>query len=134
MPSHQGYQKVAQDTIVPDNKQPNRMDKSITSDGGNLPSTHSSQQLMPTDTESVNTSLEGNRTSNNDVSQNLRSVNIRAWFSIGVLCFVNLINYMDRFTVASKFMFSFYFIYVTSFSILSRIVLFRYFFCNYCLR
>lgn len=113
MPSHQGYQKVAQDTVVPENRRSSRstMDKSITSEtgGGNLPSTHSSQQLMPTDTESVTTSFEGNRISNIDSSQDLRSVNFRAWFSIGVLCFVNLINYMDRFTVASKI---FFFIYL----------------------
>lgn len=35
----------------------------------------------------------------------LSSITCAEWFSVGVLCFVNLINYMDRFTIAGKFRF-----------------------------
>ncbi|KAF7274132.1 hypothetical protein GWI33_013188 [Rhynchophorus ferrugineus] len=31
----------------------------------------------------------------------------KEWVSVGVLCYVNLINYMDRFTVAGKMGFRF---------------------------
>lgn len=30
------------------------------------------------------------------------SITYSEWFAVGVLCFVNLINYMDRFTIAGK--------------------------------
>lgn len=33
----------------------------------------------------------------------IRSVSVSDWLTVGILCFVNLINYMDRFTVAGKF-------------------------------
>jgi len=35
----------------------------------------------------------------------LRSINMSDWITIAVLCFVNLINYMDRFTIAGEFYF-----------------------------
>lgn len=34
------------------------------------------------------------------MSSDLRLVSKGDWMTVGVLCFVNLINYMDRFTVA----------------------------------
>lgn len=38
-------------------------------------------------------------------SENERSwgdITLKEWVAVGVLCYVNLINYMDRFTVAGK--------------------------------
>lgn len=32
----------------------------------------------------------------------IRDVKFREWVAVFVLCFVNLINYMDRFTIAGK--------------------------------
>lgn len=32
----------------------------------------------------------------------LKDVKFREWVAVFVLCFVNLINYMDRFTIAGK--------------------------------
>lgn len=32
----------------------------------------------------------------------LRSVSVADWITVAVLCFVNLINYMDRFTIAGE--------------------------------
>lgn len=34
-----------------------------------------------------------------------RVITIREWFTVFVLCYVNLINYMDRFTIAGKISF-----------------------------
>lgn len=86
----------------------------------NLPSTNSSQQLMGGDTESVTASFDA--VSNADVATNsgscdtikrpgsrnsrqydgFASITYTEWFTVIVLCFVNLINYMDRFTIAGK--------------------------------
>lgn len=85
----------------------------------NLPSTNSSQQLMGGDAESVTTSLDASSTldgagcsdeNKRPNSRNSRqydgfsSITYSEWFTVGVLCFVNLINYMDRFTIAGKLM------------------------------
>ncbi|XP_031641186.1 protein spinster isoform X1 [Contarinia nasturtii] len=82
---------------------------------GNFTSTNSSQQLMNADAESVNamgsvmSSIDGDDVNDNSKRPNSRnshqyngisSVTYSEWFSVGVLCFVNLINYMDRFTIA----------------------------------
>lgn len=32
----------------------------------------------------------------------LRSISASDWITVAILCFVNLINYMDRFTVAGE--------------------------------
>ncbi|XP_067632578.1 protein spinster isoform X1 [Eurosta solidaginis] len=55
-----------------------------------LPATCSSQQLMPpsSDTDSVGTQRPST------------GITKTQWFTVAVLCFVNLINYMDRFTIA----------------------------------
>lgn len=55
-----------------------------------LPATCSSQQLMPSssDTDSVG------------VQPPTTGITRTQWFTVVVLCFVNLINYMDRFTIA----------------------------------
>lgn len=69
-----------------------------------IPSTHSSQQLMSPDAESVLTEEDAKslsrRTRQSETSSDFRSVGAKEWFTVGVLCFINLINYMDRFTIA----------------------------------
>lgn len=35
----------------------------------------------------------------------IRSVSLSDWLTVAILCFVNLINYMDRFTIAGEFVF-----------------------------
>lgn len=86
-----------------------------------LPSTNSSQQLMGGDTESVTASIAGSSTMDGRGASNasldtikrpssrtshqydgLSSITLQEWFTVSVLCFVNLINYMDRFTIAGK--------------------------------
>ncbi|XP_065366602.1 protein spinster isoform X2 [Calliphora vicina] len=71
---------------------------------GILPSTYSSQQLMPPwDSDSAEDAdrLRGGTTpSTNCAPVSVRSITRSQWFTVGVLCFVNLINYMDRFTIA----------------------------------
>lgn len=32
----------------------------------------------------------------------MRSISVSDWITVSVLCFVNLINYMDRFTIAGE--------------------------------
>lgn len=71
-----------------------------------LPTTESSQQLM-VDTESINTASQGSPEcgdgrSTRHYDSGLRSVKAREWGTVAVLCFVNLINYMDRFTIAGE--------------------------------
>lgn len=93
--ANKGYEKVE----TRDNPTP------IMDSNSGLPSTHSSQQLMPTDSESVTTSLDDETSSRRprDSSPGLFGISARNWFTVGVLCFVNLINYMDRFTIAGEF-------------------------------
>lgn len=38
----------------------------------------------------------------------LKDVKFREWVAVFVLCFVNLINYMDRFTIAGEFQYVFH--------------------------
>uniref|UniRef100_A0A1L8DE93 Putative sugar transporter/spinster transmembrane protein n=2 Tax=Nyssomyia neivai TaxID=330878 RepID=A0A1L8DE93_9DIPT len=89
MPTNQGYQKVS--TEIP------------TMSSG-IASRSSSQQLMPPDTASVTASLESGDQDKPQISYQytggLRSIGKQEWFTVFVLCFVNLINYMDRFTIA----------------------------------
>ncbi|KAM7345257.1 lysolipid transporter protein spinster isoform 2-T2 [Cochliomyia hominivorax] len=68
---------------------------------GTLPSTYSSQQLMPPwDSDSVeeHDRLEGG--ARPTTPGTVRCITRSQWFTVAVLCFVNLINYMDRFTIA----------------------------------
>lgn len=70
-----------------------------------IPSTHSSQQLMNSDAESVLTEEDNkslSRRSRQAESSGFGSVSSKEWFTVGVLCFINLINYMDRFTIAGE--------------------------------
>lgn len=66
---------------------------SVTDSGGSggMPSTHSSQQLMPDSSPTT------------PVSPPRSGITKMQWFTVIVLCFVNLINYMDRFTIAGEF-------------------------------
>lgn len=87
----------------------------------NLPSTNSSQQLMSGDSESVTASIAGSSTIDGRGASNasldtikrpssrtshqydgLSTITLQEWFTVSVLCFVNLINYMDRFTIAGE--------------------------------
>lgn len=91
MSTNQGYQKVS--TEIP-----------IMADSSRITSRSSSQQLMP-DSASVSASLESGDQDKPEPSyqyNGLRSIGKREWFTVSVLCFVNLINYMDRFTIAGK--------------------------------
>ncbi|XP_058121527.1 protein spinster [Anopheles ziemanni] len=81
---------------------------------GKIPATNSQQRLMPTDSDSVSSSLDDadidvdhRRTHRHEddsttttTTTTFGSIGANAWFTVGVLCFVNLINYMDRFTIA----------------------------------
>lgn len=80
-------------------------DEDYTGAGG-LPSTYSSQQLMPpvSDSDSVD---DPERQRQNSAVINCapgarRCITRSQWFTVAVLCFVNLINYMDRFTIAGE--------------------------------
>ncbi|XP_055849862.1 protein spinster isoform X3 [Episyrphus balteatus] len=63
-----------------------------------IASAYSSQKLMPTDSNS--NSSEENMLQPVRIANTRSSVSCMEWFTVGVLCFVNLINYMDRFTIA----------------------------------
>ncbi|XP_058827467.1 protein spinster isoform X1 [Topomyia yanbarensis] len=96
---------------------------------GKIPSTNSQQRLMPADSDSISSSLDetdpegppsdrkhhhhrhhqhhhhrDHPPTDDDesvtVTRGVGSVSRTAWFTVVVLCFVNLINYMDRFTIA----------------------------------
>ncbi|EDW09232.1 protein spinster isoform X1 [Drosophila mojavensis] len=104
--NQQAYQPLPSAVAAMDNP---AMSNSSSSSGSNddvaelvqsgLPATYSSQQLVSSDSDSME-------------RQHLRGANIvpeprsrpgisrKQWFAVSVLCFVNLINYMDRFTIA----------------------------------
>lgn len=107
--SNQKYQKVitnsseSQEEIAEEQQ-------SIMAHVANIPSTYSSQQLMNSDAESVLTeedvkSLGRRNRQAAESSGGFSSVGSKEWFTVGVLCFINLINYMDRFTIAGEFNF-----------------------------
>lgn len=70
-----------------------------------IPSTYSSQHLMSPDSESVITEEDRKslRQRDSEVDQTFSTVTSSQWFTVAVLCFINLINYMDRFTIAGEF-------------------------------
>ncbi|XP_052893687.1 protein spinster isoform X2 [Anopheles moucheti] len=77
---------------------------------GKIPATNSQQRLMPTDSDSVTSSMDegelqvarGNQhdEDTDTTTTATGTIGANAWFTVLVLCFVNLINYMDRFTIA----------------------------------
>ncbi|XP_058976342.1 protein spinster isoform X2 [Musca domestica] len=103
------YQPIPTTTVTMDNPAMTRSTSSA-DDGdqtgaGALPSTYSSQQLMPpSDSDSVDDTERQRQRQNSatiDCAPGARRCVTRSqWFTVGVLCFVNLINYMDRFTIA----------------------------------
>lgn len=85
--------KVGENTASPEIMEP-------TSGGlGTLPTTDSSQQLM---TDSVSLDSNGSRRRNSRQYAGFGGISATEWFTVLVLCFVNLINYMDRFTIAGE--------------------------------
>ncbi|XP_026840879.1 protein spinster isoform X3 [Drosophila persimilis] len=109
----QSYQPLPTAAAAMDNP---AMTQSSSSSGGsnenvaNIPPTYSSQQLMPSDSDSMEEErqLRPTGTAANlgaglglpTVPTRLSAVGRSQWFTVSVLCFVNLINYMDRFTIA----------------------------------
>lgn len=84
-----------------------------------LTSTNSSQQLVGGDAESQpasivastsdlrassSASIDTDKRPDSSLSNRLglSTITCQEWFTVAVLCFVNLINYMDRFTIAGK--------------------------------
>ncbi|XP_021696331.1 protein spinster isoform X1 [Aedes aegypti] len=93
---------------------------------GKIPATNSQQRLMPPDSDSVSSSIDEDQEATHGggdggggglrhlppghhdeddgsvivSSTGTGRVSRTAWFTVIVLCFVNLINYMDRFTIA----------------------------------
>ncbi|XP_041769430.1 protein spinster isoform X2 [Anopheles merus] len=135
MPSSQGYSKVASEPPIDPVDSSAADSSSMPAGGGNvgaataimgkapasggiqsnpagkIPATNSQQRLMPTDSDSVTSSMDegelrvarGNphdEDTDTVTTTTTSSIGANAWFTVGVLCFVNLINYMDRFTIA----------------------------------
>lgn len=61
--------------------------------------TNNSHHQLMSDSDSADMST-GKETKNLTIT--LKDVSLRQWVTIAILCFVNLINYMDRFTIAGK--------------------------------
>jgi hypothetical protein len=104
------YQKIAQSS-----------DESHESSGemnvnvSNIPSSQSSAQLIRNNLGNSESVLNESGSINDDKTLERRSrldsvssrngyssVTSKEWFTVAVLCFINLINYMDRFTIAGK--------------------------------
>jgi hypothetical protein len=102
--SNNKYQKV--ETNSSDSQEEvSEEQQSIMAHVSNIPSTHSSQQLMNADAESVLTEEDAkslSRRTRQSETLGFSSVSKSQWFTVGVLCFINLINYMDRFTIAGE--------------------------------
>lgn len=58
---------------------------------------HSHQQLM---SDSDSADVSSNEPKNSPIT--LKDVPMKQWITVVILCFVNLINYMDRFTIAGE--------------------------------
>lgn len=105
------YQKV--DTNSSDSQEEaSEEQQSIMAHVSNIPSTRSSQQLMNADAESVLTEEDAKslsrRTRQSEQQAGFSSVTKSQWFTVFVLCFINLINYMDRFTIAGECLMMFF--------------------------
>lgn len=72
--------------------------------------TNNSHQQLMSDSDSVDVSVPNN----NAPIVTLRDISVRQWMTVSILCFVNLINYMDRFTIAGRFTFIYCFNYFLS--------------------
>lgn len=107
--NHPAYQPLPTAAAAMDNP---AMSNSSSSSGSNddvaalaqsgLPATYSSQQLVSSDSDSMERRhLRGNSIVDEPGSRLARMGHFQ-WFTVATLCFVNLINYMDRFTIAGK--------------------------------
>lgn len=65
---------------------------------GDVPNSTSSHQLIDDD-DSVNSRQP---IQNEITERNLKTVTRTEWTTVLILCFINLINYMDRYTMAGK--------------------------------
>lgn len=74
----------------------------------NIPVTNSSQRLIiNNDNESMIREENGNGDSHiqarsENSSEDMFQISRQHIYTVAVLCFINLINYMDRFTIAGK--------------------------------
>ncbi|XP_052861392.1 protein spinster isoform X4 [Anopheles cruzii] len=130
MPSSQGYRKVASEPPIEaasgvggDQDSPSTMATTTgpaaapgtvaapgtiqSNPAGKIPATNSQQRLMAQDSDSATSSLDDADIEESRPDDDATTVDTvtgtgraSAWFTVGVLCFVNLINYMDRFTIA----------------------------------
>lgn len=66
---------------------------------GITPNTSNQQLVTNSDNDSATALLQEKQARRRET---LRDVTLREFMTVGVLCFVNLINYMDRFTLAGK--------------------------------
>ncbi|KAJ8722043.1 hypothetical protein PYW08_004445 [Mythimna loreyi] len=66
---------------------------------GITPNTSNQQLVINSDNESA-TALLQEKESGRRERENLNEVSFKEYMTVGILCFVNLINYMDRFTLA----------------------------------
>lgn len=82
--------------------------KILNMEAATLPQNNSHQELMGgTDSDSVNSASVPSDDIDGETSKiavkgrrGISAVTFRQWLTVIVLCFVNLINYMDRFTLA----------------------------------
>lgn len=101
------------DRLLPPN-QTTMMDANAIEDIPHIPSTNSSEELMPCSSAGSSTDSESGRKSQLASTANINSSGMngsggggstytrRELFTVLVLCFVNLINYMDRLTIAGE--------------------------------
>lgn len=66
---------------------------------GITPNTSNQQLVINSDNESSTALLQEKQARR---SESLRDVTFIEYMTVGILCFVNLINYMDRFTLAGR--------------------------------
>lgn len=106
------YQKISQHS---EELQESSEEMNVNASSSILPSSQSSSHLIVRshlgDSESVlnqnvddEKSIAGrtSRLHNSETRSGYSSVTSKEWFTVAVLCFINLINYMDRFTIAGK--------------------------------
>lgn len=81
--------------------------KILNMEPANIPSNNSHQELMSDGDECDSLKTVPSLTSIADGAGNMTGrrgfgMSMREWLTIIILCYVNLINYMDRFTIAGK--------------------------------
>lgn len=103
------YQKISQSS---DESQESSEEMNV--NVSNIPSSQSSAQLIRNNLGNSESVLNESGTINDDDKERrsrlgsvssrngYRDVSSKEWFTVAVLCFINLINYMDRFTIAGK--------------------------------